>query len=119
MDTVVKTRSGSVRGAVFEGVYAFKGVPFAAPPVGRGRFLPPQPVLAWRGVREALTFGAKPWQMAAPPEIEAMVPDPSVVGDDCLNLNIWRSFHAHHNPRSFCHAVLERFCRAAGRLARR
>ena len=89
MDTIVQTRRGVVRGAFIDGVHVFKGVPFAAPPVGRNRFRPPQPVEVWSGVRDALAFGAKPLQMRAPPEIEAMVPDPSIVGDDCLNLNIW------------------------------
>ncbi len=89
MDTIVQTRRGAVKGAVIDGVHIFKGVPFAAPPVGRNRFGPPQPVEAWSGVRDALAFGAKPLQPSAPPEIAAMVPDPSAVGDDCLNLNIW------------------------------
>jgi len=89
METIVRTRSGAVKGAVEGGVHVFKGVPFATPPVGRNRFRAPRPAEAWSGVRDALAFGAKPLQMRAPPEIEAMVPDPSVVGDDCLNLNIW------------------------------
>lgn len=89
MDGVVHTHKGAVRGTVIEGVYSFKGVPFAAPPVGGNRFRPAQPAEAWNGVRDAVAFGAKPLQMNAPPEIAAMVPDPSVVGDDCLNLNIW------------------------------
>lgn len=89
MDTIVQTLSGKLRGAVVDGVYAFKGVSYAAPPVGRRRFQPPQPVVSWSGVRDAIAFGAEPLQPVAPPEIAAMVPDPSVVGDDCLNLNIW------------------------------
>jgi para-nitrobenzyl esterase len=89
MHSTVRTRSGSIKGAVINGVHTFKGVPFAAPPVGRNRFRAPQPVEAWSGVRDALAFGAKPLQMRATPDIEAMIPDPSDVGDDCLNLNIW------------------------------
>ena len=88
-NAIVETRCGKLRGAVADGVYVFKGVPYAAAPVGGNRFRPPQPVEAWSGVRDALAFGAKPLQMSAPPDIAAMVPDPSVVGDDCLNLNIW------------------------------
>ena len=54
MNTVVKTRSGEVRGTSSDGVHAFKGVPYAAPPFGNLRFRPPQPVEAWSGVRDAL-----------------------------------------------------------------
>ncbi len=89
MDTIVHTRSGAISGAVLDGVHTFRGVPFAAPPVGRNRFRAPQPAEPWTGIRDALSFGAKPLQMLPPPDIEAMVPDPSLVGDDCLNLNIW------------------------------
>ena len=89
MDTTVQTRQGAIRGAIIDSAHVFKGVPFAAPPVGPHRFRPPQPAAAWSGVRDTLTFGAKPLQMEPPPEIAAMVPDPSIVGDDCLVLNIW------------------------------
>jgi para-nitrobenzyl esterase len=89
VDTIVQTRQGAVRGAIVNGVHTFKGVPFAAPPVGRNRLRPPQPSEAWSGVRDALAFGAKPSQMRLPPGFEAMMPDPLAVGDDCLNLNIW------------------------------
>jgi para-nitrobenzyl esterase len=89
MGCVVRTHKGAVRGAVVDGAYSFKGISFAAPPVAGSRFRPPQPVEAWSGVRDAFAFGAKSLQPTAPLEIAAMVPDPSVVGDDCLNLNIW------------------------------
>ncbi len=89
METIVQTRSGALKGTVEGGIHIFRGVPFAAPPVGRNRLRAPQAVEAWSGVHDALAFGAKPLQMIPPPETAAMVPDPSVVGDDCLNLNIW------------------------------
>lgn len=89
METVVRTNQGALRGIVADGIHTFKGVPFAAPPVGPNRFRPPKPINAWSGVRDARSFGAKPPQPTPPPEIAAMAPDPSVVGDDCLNLNIW------------------------------
>jgi carboxylesterase type B len=89
MDAVVQTRAGSVRGTVADGIFAFKGVPYAAPPVGSARFRPPQAVQPWTGVRDAQNFGAKPPQPIAPPEIAAMAPDPASISADCLNLNIW------------------------------
>jgi para-nitrobenzyl esterase len=86
---VVKTRSGDVRGSVAEGVNVFKGIPYAAPPVGANRLRPPQPVPPWSGVRDALTFGPKPPQPAYPPDVSAVLPELAGPGEDCLNLNIW------------------------------
>lgn len=57
-DTVVKTRSGKIEGDFLDGLYVFKGIPYAAPPVGEFRWLPPQPVSPWEGVRQAKEFGA-------------------------------------------------------------
>src|SRR5687768_8322259 len=59
MDAIVATQDGQVRGRAADGVYAFKGIPFAAPPFGANRLRPPQPVEPWSGVRDALTFGPK------------------------------------------------------------
>ena len=56
----------------------FRGVPFAAPPVGPRRFAAPQPVTPWDGVREAFRFGPPPPQPARPTD-----------GDDWLNLTVW------------------------------
>lgn len=88
-DTVVKTRRGEVRGSFVDGVHTFKGIPYAAPPVGAHRLRTPRPVEPWSGVRDALAFGAEPPQPRGGSEIQALVPDPGVSGEDCLNLNIW------------------------------
>jgi len=50
---VVKVDGGSVRGKAWSGSLLFRGIPFAAPPVGELRWKPPQPVQPWRGIREA------------------------------------------------------------------
>jgi para-nitrobenzyl esterase len=86
---VVMTRSGAVRGSVADGVNVFKGIPYAAPPFGANRLLPPQPVTPWSGVRDALAFGPKPPQPPYPPEVSAVLPELVSPGEDCLNLNIW------------------------------
>ncbi len=87
---VVKTRSGEVRGSVANGVYTFKGIPYAAPPFGVNRLRPPQPVVPWSGVRDALTFGPKAPQPPYPPGIEQFIPpELTSPGEDCLTLNIW------------------------------
>ena len=55
---VVRVDSGELQGVVADGVASFKGIPFAAPPVGDLRWRPPQPVAKWTGVRQAAEFGA-------------------------------------------------------------
>ena len=69
MNAVVKTRSGEVRGSVADGVAAFKGILYAAPPFGANRLRPPQPAEPWSGVRDALSFGPKAPQLPYPPEV--------------------------------------------------
>lgn len=86
---VVTTRSGALRGSVVNGVNVFRGIPYAAPPVGVNRLRAPQPVTPWSGVRDALVFGPKPPQPAYPPEVSAVLPELVGPGEDCLNLNIW------------------------------
>lgn len=90
MDTIIRTQSGAVRGSIVEeGIAAFKGIPYAAPPFGANRFRPPQPVEPWDGVREALTFGPTVPKPPYAPPFNQLLPEPVVPGEDCLNLNIW------------------------------
>ena len=53
----VRVDSGLISGSVVDGVRSYKGIPFAAPPVGELRWKAPQPVAAWEGVRESKDFG--------------------------------------------------------------
>jgi carboxylesterase type B len=86
---VARTRYGAVRGGVADGVCVFKGVPYAAPPFGANHLRPPQPVAQWSGVRDTLAFGPTPPKPPIPPQITAILPEPTIPGDECLNLNIW------------------------------
>ena len=54
---IVKTKSGELEGVFERNLYTFKGVPYAAPPVGELRWLPPQPFKSWQDVRSAKTYG--------------------------------------------------------------
>ena len=75
----VELEGGTIRGLAVNGVVSWKGIPYAAPPVGNLRWRVPQPVRPWQGVREANAFGPA-----------AMQTDPVEKSEDCLTLNVWR-----------------------------
>ena len=89
----VKVTGGMVSGVVGKhpGVVAFKGIPFAAPPVAERRWQPPAPVVPWKGVRKAGAFGASCIQTIvnerAPWTYEFMTHNE--ISEDCLTLNVW------------------------------
>jgi len=84
--TVAHVEGGAIEGTISDGVRAFKGVPFAAPPVGTLRWKPPQPVQPWSGVRAAREFGNRAMQL---PLFADMVFRSPGVSEDCLYLNVW------------------------------
>ncbi|MFD5764516.1 carboxylesterase/lipase family protein [Streptomyces sp. NPDC127049] len=82
--------AGRVSGAyVGEGVAGFLGVPYARAPFGPLRFRAPEPVEPWEGVRKATEFGATAPKRPYAPPLDRLLPDPTVEGDDCLNVNVW------------------------------
>ncbi|MFF2014077.1 carboxylesterase/lipase family protein [Streptomyces sp. NPDC058195] len=83
------TAHGVVRGTWEQGVAVFRGIPYAAPPVGARRFGPPAPPEPWEGVRESVAFGPTAPKRPYAPPLDRLLPDPEVAGDGCLNLNVW------------------------------
>lgn len=77
---VVALDSGQIRGTVQDGVGAFLGIPYAAPPVGELRWKPPQKPASWTNVREAPAFG---------PACPQGGPLEAASSEDCLYLNVW------------------------------
>lgn len=81
--TTVDTSQGRIEGLDRGDHLEFRGIPYAAPPVGEFRFLPPRPHPGWSGVRTAQVYGAP-----APQELSAVM-GVDRVSDDCLYLNLW------------------------------
>jgi para-nitrobenzyl esterase len=84
---VVAIGSGKVAGVAADGVIAWKGIPFAAPPLGKNRWRAPQPVQKWSGVLQAKTYGHDCMQIPFPSDAAPLGAAPS---EDCLMLNVWR-----------------------------
>lgn len=85
-DPVVRTTHGPVAGRRAEGVDAFRGVPFAAPPVGDLRWRAPQPPSAWTAVRPAQAYGPDCMQNPFPGDAAPLGVKPA---EDCLYANVW------------------------------
>jgi para-nitrobenzyl esterase len=90
-DTIVKTDVGEIEGYEKRGLYVFKGIPFAAPPVGKRRWLPPAAVEPWSDVRPAKSPAAIAPQNIAPSIFVAadQTPEREPQSEDCLYLNVW------------------------------
>ncbi|MER5808368.1 carboxylesterase family protein [Streptomyces sp. NPDC002033] len=84
------TRHGTVEGRWGAGGTAvFRGVSYAAPPVGALAFAAPAPPAAWDGVRDAGAFGPTAPKVPYPEPFAALLPDPEIPGEDCLTVNVW------------------------------
>lgn len=88
--TRVKIDTGNVQGVNENGVLAFKGIPFAAPPTGQNRWRAPQPAAKWKGVRQAAQYGPDCAQLPFPSDA---APLGTATSEDCLYVNIWAPEH--------------------------
>ncbi|MBB3032521.1 carboxylesterase/lipase family protein [Alteriqipengyuania lutimaris] len=94
---LVTTSDGTLRGSAQAGLHVFRGIPYAAAPVGDLRWKPPQPTAQWEGVRDASSFG--PACMQPPVPASSLYNDPPArSSEDCLNLNIWAPADAANAP---------------------
>jgi para-nitrobenzyl esterase len=96
-DPLVHAPAGAVVGKAVGPLNVFKGLPYAAPPVGPARWTPPKPLPQWAGVRDASQFGPACVQpLSGPGNIYA--DDPKVMSEDCLSLNVWAPAKARKAP---------------------
>ena len=91
--TQIKVTGGIIKGVSEKtGITYFKGIPFAAPPVGDLRWKAPQPVKSWNGIKECAAFEASPMQASPQPfamwSEEYLIPK-KPISEDCLYLNVW------------------------------
>src|SRR5579872_4746757 len=86
----VKIDTGTLKGGVADGVTSFKGIPYAATPVGDLRWRPPQPAAKWSGVRDATAYGHDCMQLPFPSDAAPLGTTPA---EDCLVLNVWLPEH--------------------------
>ena len=90
---IVKTATGKVQGSLASSpqIRTFKGIPYAAPPVGDLRWKEPQPAAKWQGVRKTTDFGFRCVQTSSFPDMTYHDPGES---EDCLTLNVWTPVNA-------------------------
>src|SRR3954464_9520530 len=102
---IAKTDAGLVSGTTNKDgdIHVFKGIPFAAPPVGELRWKAPQPVQSWSGVKKCDSFSASPMQNK-PVRFsmwteEFLIPK-EPISEDCLYLNVWTGAKSSNEKRA-------------------
>src|SRR4030095_16118072 len=101
----VATENGFISGnhSADKKVMIFKGIPYAAPPVGELRWKEPQPVKNWNDVRKCETFGPNAMQSRPVPFAvyteEFLIPVKEPIEEDCLYLNIWTAAQSANEKR--------------------
>lgn len=120
---IVNTTSGQVSGLEMDGPYAgitqFRGIPFAAPPVGQLRWKPPADAASWEGVRECTSYAPASIQTFFPSDHLYMFGRPET-SEDCLYLNITKGTRPQHsdslpNTREAVIFILQKIVRLAMR----
>jgi len=133
-DAIANTKAGKLQGVQIDGIYRFLGVRYAQSTEGKNRFMPPQPLVPWEGVRPALTYAGKCWQCDTPrmedPEIrstrypaayEKLMTGSNEMGvgfqsEDCLALNIWtQGLNDGKSVPSWCGSMAEGILRGLQR----
>ncbi|MFC0434133.1 carboxylesterase/lipase family protein [Kutzneria buriramensis] len=104
MTRVVATTIGQVRGVDLGGAVAWRGIPYAQPPVGPLRHRPPLPASSWIGVRDGGRFAARAMQTVLPGLVPvgprpACVDDPQRISEDCLYVNVCAPDRPSATPR--------------------
>jgi para-nitrobenzyl esterase len=100
----ITTKAGKIKGhwSSDSKIMAFKGIPYAAPPVGGLRWKAPQPATPWQGVKECNRFSASPMQPKPVPfsmwSAEFLIPQ-EPIGEDCLYLNVWTASKSAKAPK--------------------
>ncbi len=95
---IVTTEQGPIEGIQRRGAWQFRGIPYAAPPIGERRFMPPEPPEPWVGVRSGAEFGAASWQSVG--GAMAFLGDQApTTSEDCLFLNVFTpDVDGEHRP---------------------
>lgn len=88
---VVQIDSGKIQGSTDQNVTSFKGIPFAAPPVGNLRWKAPQPVTPWSDIKQTTQYGHDCMQLPFPSDA---APLGTVPAEDCLVMNVWKPANA-------------------------
>ena len=97
LTTRVEVTGGTIEGVEQDGIFSYKGIPFAAPPVGDLRWKSPQPVVPWQGVKKADAFAPGPMQDTG---FIAQLGGKPNISEDCLYLNIWTGAKKANEKRS-------------------
>ncbi|HET7003784.1 MAG TPA: carboxylesterase family protein, partial [Puia sp.] len=99
---IVQTKYGKIEGVKEENIRIYKGIPFAAPPVGKLRWRPPQAPESWNDVKKCVSFSASPMQPKPVPFLcwtKEFIAPPSPLSEDCLYLNVWTGALASNEKR--------------------
>jgi len=83
LTTTVEVTGGTIEGAMQDGIFSYKGIPFAAPPVGDLRWKAPAPIQPWTGVKKADAFACACMQASG------SMGNTAPISEDCLYLNVW------------------------------